>query len=201
MIIGIVGRKGAGKDTIGERLVEQHGFKRVAFADPVKWIARSLFPTLTHEQCWGPIAVKEAFDPALGATPRQLLQLIGTEVGRQGQLDVLVPFGVPALHVIVALERFHVAPGPTAWIDALARNLQLGVSHVVTDVRFPNEAEAVRKYGLVVRVTRPGFDTGVRNDHASETEVDACAYDMEILNSGTLEDLHAKVDALVGRRP
>lgn len=39
MIIALFGSPGAGKDTVGEYLVEQHGFKRIAFADKVRELA------------------------------------------------------------------------------------------------------------------------------------------------------------------
>jgi len=38
-IIGLTGQRGSGKDSVGARLVERHGFTRVAFADALKDIA------------------------------------------------------------------------------------------------------------------------------------------------------------------
>lgn len=55
MILGIAGRKGSGKDTVGDYLVARHGFVRVAFADPVKRVARDLWPHLGEDQLWGAI--------------------------------------------------------------------------------------------------------------------------------------------------
>ena len=42
-IIGIVGKKGSGKDTAGEYLIEKYGYVRFAFADKVKEVASALF--------------------------------------------------------------------------------------------------------------------------------------------------------------
>ena len=39
MLIALFGPPGAGKDTVAKRLVEQHGFVRIAFADKVRELA------------------------------------------------------------------------------------------------------------------------------------------------------------------
>ena len=193
MLLGLAGRKGSGKDTVADELVARHGFVRFAFADPVKWVARDLWPHLTLDQCWGPIEVKEAVDTVLGASPRWILQRIGTEVGRNGDLAAFSAYGVSEARMREALERHGVVPGPTAWIDALFRAPRS--SHIVIpDVRFPNEAEAVRsRHGWVLKILRPDFDTGVGNDHPSEREVDACAFDYLVRNDRGVGDLHGKI--------
>lgn len=194
MLIGIIGRKGAGKDVAGAHLVERHEFARAAFADTVKLVAQDLFPHLTREQLYGPIAVKEALDVATGVTPRWILQKVGTEVGRMDQADVFLAFGISQATVRASFAKFNVVPGLTAWIDALFANL--GDGHfVVTDVRFPNEASSILdRRGHVIKITRPGFDTGAFNDHPSESEVDNCPFDWLVVNDGSIEDLREKVD-------
>lgn len=42
MIIGLSGYAGAGKDTVGQILVSDYGFKRLAFADTLKSVAKRL---------------------------------------------------------------------------------------------------------------------------------------------------------------
>jgi dCMP deaminase len=61
----LVGKAGAGKDTVADHLVRRYGFVRYAFADRLKEIARDLFP--------------EAF---VGPKPRALLQNLGEAVRR-----------------------------------------------------------------------------------------------------------------------
>lgn len=189
--IGLVGRKNSGKDTVGDYLVKEHGFKRLAFADPVKWVARKLFPELTEAQCWGSVAVKETVDPLLGFTPRWLFQTIGTEVGRMGNLRALEHVGVPSRYLEVVFTQFGICPGPAAWVNALLayRQSQPG-KHIITDVRFPNEAAAIlTDKGEVWKLVRPGSDTGAFNDHPSETEVDNCPYGRLLVNDSTIETL------------
>jgi hypothetical protein len=65
---------------------------------------------------------------------------------------------------------------------------------VITDVRLPNEIDAIRERGgFLWHVTRPGV--GPANDHI--TEHAWCAYppDATIDNSGSLDDLAARVRA------
>jgi hypothetical protein len=59
---------------------------------------------------------------------------------------------------------------------------------VITDVRFPNEAEAIKKRGgKVISVVRPGhMDTG---NHPSETALDGYNFDYVMYNDGSLESL------------
>lgn len=127
-------------------------------------------------------------------TPRYLLQRIGTEVGRDGDLAALSGLGISAEVMAEALAFYRVKPGLNAWIDALF-SFPFSRPIALADVRFPNEAEAVRaRGGWVIRVERPGFDTGSFNAHASEVEVDRCQVDETFLNEGSLEDLHRLVD-------
>lgn len=67
---------------------------------------------------------------------------------------------------------------------------------IITDCRFPNEAEAVKKHGgVIVRINRPG-NTAV-NAHPSETALDDWSFDYTINNDGTIEDLLTSVHTLV----
>ena len=171
MIVGVTGKKGHGKDTVGLFLQEQ-GFKRTAFAQNLKIAAMQIFQ-LAPQQVFGPISIKEAEDPRWGMTPREIMQKLGTEVGRNIHPDVWVK------GTMLALEKEN------------ARNV------VITDVRFLNEANAVKEAGgIILRVIRPGFGTDEHNEHASETEMDGIEADYEVLNDGPRLALKEKVVAL-----
>lgn len=63
---------------------------------------------------------------------------------------------------------------------------------IITDCRFPNEAEAVRdRGGVIIRINRPGV-TAV-NAHPSETALDDYDFDDVIVNDGSIQDLYEKV--------
>ena len=74
MIIGLVGKKGSGKDTMADFLVENYHFKQYAYAEPLKKLCQDLF-CLTDAQvnCH---ALKETIDERWNKSPRQILQQV-----------------------------------------------------------------------------------------------------------------------------
>jgi hypothetical protein len=67
---------------------------------------------------------------------------------------------------------------------------------IVTDTRFPNEAEAIKKAdGIIIRVERPGVKP--INPHPSETGLDDWKFDYVINNDGSLKDLIKKVNKIL----
>lgn len=189
-IIGLSGKKRAGKDTVAETLIAEYGFKRFAFADVMKRAMITLDPIVTPLPGNG--VTLAAINAATYGLPRltdvitvygwerakeipevrRLLQVFGTEVGR---------------------EMF----GQDFWV---AQTMQRVLRHdgpvVITDVRFPNELDAVTLApgGLVVRINRPGM-THV-DTHPSETALDDISFVETITNDGTLEELAEKTRKL-----
>jgi len=103
-------------------------------------------------------------------TPRKLLQLLGTEAGRN------------IIH-------------PNIWVNALFASYLKDSNWVVTDVRFPNEAQAIKdRGGITIRVTRPGTATG---NHPSEIALDDAKFKYEIINDGSMEELVKKVKEIL----
>jgi len=82
------------------------------------------------------------------------------------------------------------------WIRALFENLEPNKHYVITDVRFTNEADTVRKSGgLVVRISRP--NVGPVNEHISETHMDDYDFDAHLMNDGSIDDFAARVASLM----
>ena len=140
MIIGLVGFIGSGKGTVGELLVQDHGFIQDSFAAPLKdavanifgWDRQMLEGSTKDSREWRE-QLDEFWSKAFGRpfTPRLALQLMGTEAGR---------------------NVFH----QDLWVASLLNRCgQRGGDTVITDVRFKNEVTAVQKEGgIVVRVRR-----------------------------------------------
>jgi dephospho-CoA kinase len=171
-VIGLTGYAQAGKDTVGSILVER-GYKRLSFADNVREAIWRLNPAIDMGESeygtqYKAVRLQELVEwigweraKTESREVRRLLQVMGTEVGR---------------------EMF----GETAWIDMVARQVSQHEKVVITDVRFPNEAAFVRSVGgRVIRIERLG--NRPVNQHASE-KLDF-RVDMIIPNNGTIEDL------------
>lgn len=164
ILIGFAGRKRTGKDTAGQTLVATLGFRRVAFATPLKTMLRALLEVqrCPHDTIEAMVEgeLKETPSPYLaGQSPRHAMQTLGAEWGRQ-------------------------LMSPTIWVDATIRAAKLHKRAVVTDVRYPNEVAAIKAAGgFVYRIVRPDFPPA-DDTHSSESQIDDLVVDGEILNSG-----------------
>lgn len=171
MLIGLCGLAGSGKSTVGRILCHHHNFMRKPFAFPLKRMVAAL--GVPADDLDGPSCIKEMPCAALGGrTIRHTLQTLGTEWGRQ-----------------------HM--GEDFWVELWARGVEHMPRIVADDVRFPNEAEAIRKLGgLVVRIDRPGAGSVVGAAHASEN-IAALVPDVVIANGRSEDHLFHEVAWLI----
>lgn len=164
MIIGVTGRKGAGKSLSCEGLV---GWSIMSFAWPLKQVCGVVFD-LTDEEMNDPALKEKAIDRWPFESPRKLLQKVGTD-----------------------MFRHHY---PEVWVQSLkSRIAQSHGKHIaITDVRFANEAQALREIGAhIVKVVRPST-LGV-DSHPSETEMDGIEPDATIVNDGSKDLLQTRM--------
>jgi hypothetical protein len=178
MIIAISGYARSGKDTIGDILVSL-GFQKVAFADKLREALLELNPIITFDTISNqPIRYNEIIDlvgyeraKTIYPEIRNLLQKLSTQVGRN-VLDEDI------------------------WINLLTSKLTKNNNWVITDCRFPNEAQAIKNYdGNIWQVVRP--DICAANSHISEHALNGFNFDQVIINDGTIEDLADKVYSLL----
>ena len=180
-LIGLVGRAGVGKDTAAEHLVQQFGFHRWAFAEPLRTMLEALLVEcdLDHAYLFEP-QLKEQPIPGLGFSYRQLAQTLGTEWGRALASD----FWLRCADRCLGLH------------DDPAQSHPVHDRIVFSDVRFPNEAEWIRRRGgFLVRVQRPG--TAAVRAHCSEDLADSISAEHEVWNTGGLDHLQQQLDALL----
>lgn len=154
-VVGIAGHAQHGKDTAAAVLIQEAGYTRIGLADAVRELVLAVDPLL-YGGIRLAVLVRQAGWEEAKKVPevRRLLQAAGTEGVRQ---------------VI----------GEDAWIRALKRKIDAAEGPVVVpDVRFANEADALRNWGgLLIRVRRLNedgsvFDNGLGLLHPSEAQVD-----------------------------
>lgn len=177
-LIGFTGKKRVGKDASGEYLCEQYGFKRMAFADPLKTVCGIMFG-LTDEQLYG--SLKETIDVRYNYTPRQILQKVGTDIVRDRFRETFPLMGDSSQFWIECFKRHYV---------------EQTVPICVTDVRYENEAQAIVDIGgIVVRLERSNT---VIDTHSSELDnVSDNLISYRIDNNGTLEQLYEQLNEIV----
>lgn len=167
-LIGITGRAGAGKNTVAAMVP---GAVVIGLADPLYAMLSAM--TGLPESLLRDRAAKERAIPGLGKSPRQLLQTLGTEWGR----DMI---------------------GRDLWLSLCQRRVEQlrdagWETVVIADIRFDNEAAWVRRAGGEVwEVVRHLDAIGVR-PHSSEAGVADELVDRRIVNDGSLDELRAAV--------
>ena len=184
-LIGIIGVKKSGKDTVGNYLVENFEFTRYAFGDPVKDICKTLFD-LSDEQLNNHI-FKEKKDERWGISPREMFQRIGTEFG---QFELFKLF--PELKKRIKYREIWVK----LFEEWIQKNKEKKV--VITDVRFKHEAKKIKDLGGInIKINR---DIDKKDDHISEMELNQIPKDLidfEIDNNYKLVDLYSQIDSII----
>lgn len=175
MIIGLTGNTFSGKDTAGLYMAKAHNFALFAFADPIRDGLAAMLDIGVND--FSPER-KEAVIPWIGKSPRQLMQTLGTEWGRN-----LV--------------------SQTLWTTHMRRRIdqaiRAGDDVVITDVRFNTEAVMIKSLGGEIwRIYRPDAETTRHNQHASETEACELPADRALMNDGTMEQLYEQIDGALG---
>jgi hypothetical protein len=173
-IIGVAGWARSGKDTIADHLVKDHGYTKFSFATPMREALYRLNPKITVNEVqstparigvdvYGWEGLKERSPDVRG-----LLQRFGTEVGR---------------------EMF----GEDFWVNYALNSIPDGTKAVIADVRYPNEADAIKKLGgKVFRVKRNGVVAA--NEHASESALNDYEFDSVIDNNADIHSLQSVVN-------
>jgi hypothetical protein len=160
---------GCGKSTVAQLL---HGYTRLAFADPMKWMLQQLLDAAGYSSADARRILfhdKETpLDRLPGApTMRHLLRTLGTEWGR---------------------DHVH----PDLWVEVWKRQALRLPKVVADDVRMPNEAAVIREIGGELwSVVRPGYADA--SGHRSEAGLPGVTFDRVIINDGTIDQLEVKL--------
>ena len=154
VLIGLLGKKRAGKDTLADYLVQNHQYTKISIADPLKQVCKILFG-FTTDQLYG--NSKEVVDDYWNITPREAYQFIGTDIFRNS-IEPLIP-----------------NIKDTFWLKCFYRkfkneNLE-NENIVIADLRFQNEVDLIHELGGVVyKIVRPNLEYS--DNHESEKGID-----------------------------
>lgn len=191
ILIGLTGKAGAGKDTVADRLVAEHGFEKRSFAGPLKEMILKLDPIL-DDQGTRLSSVLREFGYNLNAESeahlkrhygeyRRLLQVLGTECIRAVDEDFWVKAAMGSLKNL--------------------KNLNGDARIVFSDARFPNEVQAIQDFKAgnfphnqiaeVWHIDRPGAGTRA---HSSEEGAGSMGEDLRIDNDRDMRTLHREID-------
>jgi hypothetical protein len=205
IVIGLTGLIGAGKDTVADILVRDHGFTKMAFAAPIKRHIRELDPIVGTDlvicDCGDmancpPEVVEVRLSDLYGYTldddeiknsrygeeVRRLWQAYGTEVFREEDDTYWISW----------------AENDMLTMDPLPERV------VFSDCRFPNEADWIAGLDYhqafttsVWQIARPGHEADPEA-HSSEQHVGLVGEEITIHNDGTLEELAGAVGVALG---
>lgn len=212
MILSISGLAGSGKDTIGDMIIKNHGFKRISFADPLKEITAkafnldlSYFHDVTKKDA--PLPEIVIFDEGYAAnlafafnelgyenvTPQVFSEYYGTEF--RTPREILLKVGT---------EMGRECVSSTVWIDLAIKKIKDTDGHVlITDARFQNERDQLKAIGATkIMVNRPSVTAKFDRTKAHKSELEQLddKYDVTIENDSTLSALYHDVQSWIGAR-
>lgn len=186
MLIGFSGKKGSGKSYFADYLVNHKLFIKLSFASPLKEITKILF-NLSDEDVKDPIK-KELINPKFNASPRELMQWLGTDIMRE-------EFN----------KKFNYSG--SIWIDSVKDKVKTLLDNnkdvVIDDVRFQNEVDMIHSLGGIVINLRNDLDNTLNNStstHSSENQ--KLTFNYEFVNDKSYSNtynIYLNLDLLINK--
>lgn len=234
MIIGINGYIGSGKDTVGNIIAEN-----LQYPEPCKQFSGNSWEIKKFAAKLKQIASLLTGIPIERFEDQEFKKTyLGPEWNWSGAISSDVPITVREFLQRLGTEAIRDNIHPDAWVNALFADYNPKVTYqgyvidladnaeepepigkpvdaeypnwIITDVRFPNEAQAIKeKEGIVIRVNRqekevidlPGgratFTLNAVDLHPSETSLDDWEFDWVIENNGSIEELIERVKQML----
>jgi len=204
-VVGLCGFAFVGKDTVADVLAVHARFHKVAFADALRAEICAAFgvdvATLTDrsrkQEPIADLALVKCRDMGyVGAVIRHIAQ----QEAATPVLDLWTAPRSPRETLQLWGTQYRRAVDPLYWIRQVRtrirfRAAELGeTSFVVTDVRYPNEADLVREFaGELWQITRPSCGGELEGGHSSATDGSEFKPDRVLANSAGIRHLQAMV--------
>ena len=204
MILSVSGLARSGKDTVGNILIKKAGFKRIAMADTLKEVtARAMQMPLNY---FYDDNLKDAafqatfiFDEGLAANLAFELNQLGIDVSPSkftSKLGEHLESPRKAL-VFIGTDVCRNLVDENIWLNLTLKKIKDAEGHVViTDSRFKNERDAIKKLGgITMFVDRPEITSkfDVTNAHVSELDQLNDSYDVYVMNDRTVAFLESEL--------
>jgi hypothetical protein len=179
MLIGLMGKKQVGKDTVANHLGGKYSFRQLAFADPLKEMCASITNTPLINWYNNNLKDKHLDNHFSEFTYRQFMQHMGDAI-RNGLSE--------KAFIISTFDRMH--------------NFDINGLHcntVISDIRFDNELEFVYNIGgKIIHIIRPQEEN---DTHISEQMILSTKQrqfvDKQLINDSTIDNLLNSVDLII----
>ena len=181
MIIGIGHQRGVGKDVAAEFMVKEfqqqypsigRSIKHASFAEPLYELCEKYYG-------WAGFKSAKYYD-----SHRVEKEEVLTKLGKSPR-QILIEMGMKVREII-----------PSTWVDyAMHQDHEIVI---FSDMRFPNEAKAIRDAGgRLVLITRPGLPEVTDPNDPDNQLSDFDDWDYHIVNDGSMKDYEKQIASFV----
>ncbi len=174
--VGLIGQIGVGKTTTANYLKDKYNYESYAFSAPLKKACEAL--GFKHHELYGTQEQKMEVNEIWGVTGRKFMQIFGTEICREKLPELLHDNQIDISHIKLEQhkqkphkQKQHKPENEAIWVKLfnkyISENLEKNI--VVEDVRFADEALAIKQNGgLLIQIYRHE-NPHKQSNHKSET--------------------------------
>lgn len=169
-LIGLYGDSRCGKDTVAG-ILKKYGYEQRVMADPIREMLLKIDPIIAVGREWDYSTLSDEFKYYKGDWDK---------------IKAAVPYATDLMIALGQAARDIIAED--VWLAPVMRNLPSRT--VISDIRQPNEYEAVKLFGGEVwHIIRPGTVP-----RGMDRLLDGYKFDAIIENDSTLTELAIKID-------
>ena len=220
-VVAVSGWKFSGKDTVANYLVDNHGYKRVSFADPLKDMVAEQF-SIPRNYLDDPMYKESPLFQYPAPATDGFTSMISNFIVREFRTEDGFPADVKSLRnqegilqtFLNGWENLYHTPrslailvgsgmrsgDPSFWVNKAIKTMLINnnQNYVISDLRYRSEVgnllKAFGKDLVTIRVNR--FDASPSTD-PSENDLNEWLFDFHVTNKGTKEELFTHIKQLL----